>query len=536
MLPILALLILTPLSAREPSDIHVIETTEDHYSRHPRLEEEDLLRNRSFTWAPGLEIVADVDDAEVRLDGEKVGRTPWESDAVSPGAHRVALSRVGYAEVEFRIVLGSDRRTTVEIRLRPDDGTLVLENLPEGARVRVDGEILEGPTIDLPAGRRSLEVSTFGWETRSATVEIQSSRETRWRYDGSPAPFELDALRVRPRRLSADDPRGFRLEWTATAPGSAEIVISDAEGRDIDRIPVDVDAAECRADWAPESRRGLQGGYGVRIDGLGDDGRIDSAESSLVVDDRVARTPRIGAASRPGLFYAPGTAVLPPGSWQVSTGAGAALAPADGAAGRAFPFTVGLRVSPATRWEIDARFGVTVREPFESTGIALSLSGAWRATPGTGPFSANIQLGFDTVGTSGDFGAIPADRPDPYRPGPILALPMEIALGRWNLVMTPVGGLAVLGSDPGNPRFAGPVRPYGAAAAGVYYEGRQLLLGHSSIVQSPVAELPGWTLWTAVEGRWILPGDASFLSAFAGLRVLDGEPMLRTGLEFGLIG
>ncbi|HZS35993.1 MAG TPA: PEGA domain-containing protein [Polyangia bacterium] len=66
-----------------------------------------------------LEIVADVDGAEVQLDARIVGRTPLALDRwVMPGAHTVTVSAPAYAPFSTRVQLGAGELRTVHARLK----------------------------------------------------------------------------------------------------------------------------------------------------------------------------------------------------------------------------------------------------------------------------------------------------------------------------------------------------------------------------------------------------------------------------------
>jgi hypothetical protein len=43
------------------------------------------------------------------------------------------------------------------------------------------------------------------------------------------------------------------------------------------------------------------------------------------------------------------------------------------------------------------------------------------------------------------------------------------------------------------------------------------------------------SLWSGLEGRFDLPGDASYLALYAGVRTLNTEPKADVGVEFGIV-
>ncbi len=520
-------------AAADDVQISITEYEFEYYRRHPRMEEEDRLRGNVFTFKPGLEIITDIDDVEIRFFEEKTGRTPWEQDNLAAGAYRVGLERTGFEILEFWVTVRNDRRTVVLVRMGEPAGTLVPGDLPPGAEVMIDRQPVEGNEISTPAGKRSLIVSAFGWETVQATIEIPSGGSLKWRYEGKRTAFELKPSRVRPPVLPPGDRRGFQIEWSATSGGSADIRIYNPDGEQVAAIPFAVSSSRGTINWVPasvESEALPDGEYRVVTGGTGYDELIDSTESSLYLDSRFRREPRPVFAPLPGLLYAPGSAMLPRGIWQASTGAGIDI-------GTGIPVIIGLRFSPANRLEFTGKFGITARDPFDTTSIELSFSGSWRANPKSGPYSINLAMLFFYDGYAAEFGRIPAVNPGMALPGLQFSAPMEYALGNWNFVLSPSVYLTFLGSDSGEWRFAAPARLVESIGAGVYYEDGRFLVGASAALRGPdyPREFLDFTLWSGLEGRFDLPGDASYLAVYTGVRTLDADPVVSMGIEFGVI-
>ncbi len=520
-------------AAVDNEQIIIIEYEFEDYRRNKRMEEEDRLRGNVFTFKPGLEIITDIDDVEIRFFEEKIGRTPWEQDNLAAGAYRVGLERTGFEILEFWVTVRNDRRTVVLVSMGEPAGTLVLDDLPPGAEVMIDRRPVEGDEVSAPAGRRSLRVSAFGWETVQATIEIPSGGSLEWRYEGKRTAFELEASKVRPPVLPPGDRSGFRIEWSATSGGSADIRIFRPDGKQVAAIPFAITSSRGTVDWRPVSVDGEdlpEGEYRVVTRGTGYDDSIDSTESSLYLDSRFKREARPAFSPLPGLLYASGSAMLPRGIWQASTNAGIDI-------GSGIPVNIGLRFSPAVRWEFAGKFGITARDPFDTTSIGLSFSGSWRANPKPGPYSINLVMLFSYGGYAADFGRIPSMYPGMALPGLQFSAPMEFAIGNWNLVVSPSVYLTFLGTDTGEWRFAGPARLVESLGFGVYYEDGRFLVGISAAARGPdyPREFLDYTIWSGLEGRFDLPGDASYLAVYTGVRTLDADPVVSMGIEFGVI-
>jgi hypothetical protein len=70
--------------------------------------------------AGAVRFVANVDDAEVLVDGRPVGRTPLTLDSIDAGEHVVTVRRAGYAEYNEKIHVDGGTQTTVNASLADD--------------------------------------------------------------------------------------------------------------------------------------------------------------------------------------------------------------------------------------------------------------------------------------------------------------------------------------------------------------------------------------------------------------------------------
>jgi len=523
-------------AAENRPEITITEYEHEDYFRHPRMEEEDRLRGKTFHFQPGLEIITDVDDAEIEFFEERIGKTPWEQDNLEAGAYRVRLERTGYEVVEFWVTVRSDRRTVVLVNMGEPVGALILHNLPPGAEVTIDRvpvESSEGSEITAAAGRRILKVSAFGWETVQSDIDIPSGGVNEWRYEGSRTVFQFGEIKVRPRTLPPEDNRGFVFEWHADSAGSADLSIIGPDENLITVIPFAVTEPEGTVSWIPgKSRENLsEGQYRAVLRGTGYDSNSSHSETSFQLDGRFRRKPRALYSPLPGLLYAPGTAMLPKGIWQASTAAGINFN------GGGIPVDIALRFSPARRLEFSTRFRLTARDPFDETSVGMDFSGSWRATPGNNAFSVNLALLFSYEGYSSDFGRIPGGNPGMSLPGLQFTVPMEYRSGNWSFILSPSLYLFFPGNNPADWQFSGPAGVTESIAAGIYYENNRFLLGASAALRVP-DQPQGFlvtSLWTGIEGRIDLPGDASYLALNTGVRTLDGDPLWSIGFEFGVI-
>lgn len=124
----------------------------------------------------GVRITSDPAGAEVWLDGEKVGKTPWIADRKPSGSHEVRLVLADHLTRAETLVVEDGKQAVLEARLERNRGSLDLASVPPGARVWVAGQDtgLTTPTVlaDLPAGvvEVRLRLEGYGEVVRTPTV------------------------------------------------------------------------------------------------------------------------------------------------------------------------------------------------------------------------------------------------------------------------------------------------------------------------------------------------------------------------------
>ena len=77
--------------------------------------------------------------AEVRLDGERVGTTPWKVERKKSGSYELSLALDDYLGHRETIEVRDGQPTSVSATLEPNFGGLVVHSSPAGARVLLDG-------------------------------------------------------------------------------------------------------------------------------------------------------------------------------------------------------------------------------------------------------------------------------------------------------------------------------------------------------------------------------------------------------------
>jgi len=120
------------------------------------------------------------DGAVIRLDGQRLGRTPHQQE-VEVGTYRLQVEKERYNTAARRIVVEENATQAISISLTRQTGTLAVTSEPTGAEVLVDGE-RQGNTpyeAKLPTGEYAVRVALQGYESVERAVTVKARTEER---------------------------------------------------------------------------------------------------------------------------------------------------------------------------------------------------------------------------------------------------------------------------------------------------------------------------------------------------------------------
>lgn len=149
-------------------------------------------------------------------DPKPLGETPL-AHWLPYGTYRVRLRLAGYVEQDTTVDVTRDGPARLERSLLPLPGRLLLQGVPDGARIEVDGAVvattpLAGP-LDVAPGRRVVRVLQPGMTPWQQEVTVASGGATELAVTLSPA----TALDGGPTTVVSDEKteRGFEYPWYA---------------------------------------------------------------------------------------------------------------------------------------------------------------------------------------------------------------------------------------------------------------------------------------------------------------------------------
>ena len=121
-----------------------------------------------------LALVSDPDAAEIEIDGQAYGLTPFR-DFIEQGQHKVRLTKNGYKPYEKVVTVNRDELTEIEARMETLPGSLAIESVPSGASLFING-IDYGVTPYkrdvIEAGDYSIRLAMDGYDTLEQTITI----------------------------------------------------------------------------------------------------------------------------------------------------------------------------------------------------------------------------------------------------------------------------------------------------------------------------------------------------------------------------
>ena len=125
-----------------------------------------------------LKIQSTIPNAEVFLDGSSLGRAPVDRNDLDPGKHYVSVHRDGYSDFKREIFLIENQSIALVADLSAS-GSLRILSTPEGAEVRLDGELIGRTPVahDTTAGDHVVEFRLKGYFDHKETMKAEGGRE-----------------------------------------------------------------------------------------------------------------------------------------------------------------------------------------------------------------------------------------------------------------------------------------------------------------------------------------------------------------------
>ncbi|HMA96073.1 MAG TPA: PEGA domain-containing protein [Polyangiaceae bacterium] len=155
-----------------------------------------------------LHVAANVDGAELLIDGEPVGTLPMAAIPVNAGARRITLRKKGYEVAERRLMLTGGETTTLQLTLQnepgalPNQGTKVGTNAQSLTQAPSGDSSNPGLWISLAAvGVAGTATAVFGVLTRRTDDQLSDELN---RYPASPSSIDDKRRQLKQLTLLTD--------------------------------------------------------------------------------------------------------------------------------------------------------------------------------------------------------------------------------------------------------------------------------------------------------------------------------------------
>jgi len=126
-----------------------------------------------------LKVQSLVPNAEVFFDGSSLGRAPIDRNDLDPGKHYVVVHKDGFTDFKREIILIENQTMTLVADLSATGSLRVLSS-PEGAEVKIDGELIGKTPVQRDAvssGDHIVEFKMKGFFDHKETMKIEGGRE-----------------------------------------------------------------------------------------------------------------------------------------------------------------------------------------------------------------------------------------------------------------------------------------------------------------------------------------------------------------------
>ena len=150
-----------------------------------------------------LKVQSMVPNAEVFVDGSSLGRAPIDRNDLDPGKHYVVVHKDGFTDFKREIVLLENQTVTLVADLSAT-GSLRILSSPEGADVKIDGELIGKTPVQRDAvssGDHIVEFKMKGFFDHKETMKIEGGREKVFSVDLKALPSGPTPEQVQKRKM-----------------------------------------------------------------------------------------------------------------------------------------------------------------------------------------------------------------------------------------------------------------------------------------------------------------------------------------------
>ena len=407
----------------------------------------------------GLEIRTNPSAVKVFIDGAERGVTPISFDSIASGEHQIKLSKDGYKDRIFNVVLFNTSRLVVSIEMKEEQGSVKVsvskaqdspEQLPFHARISSETQFYTLPSdntilLNLPIGYRTIRARAFGWEDASVTVLIEEDKTASVNIIMRPAELKIKNISASKRRFNPEISGGMGVivySFEVSAPCEGNFYVYDKSGNLVYQEELkEFTSWEQSVTWNGRDSSGNilpEGVYTVSIEvsALQTSSRNEEpvkVSLGAEINCSINIFPLSTESVVSGLAFTPMPDTLPKGSYQFEAGLFYNNFPAVGSEGgvvSSLPFKISMRVSPANKLELTSAFNIN---PLSENQTGWGVSGSVKINildGGAIPFTMSAAASYSWAGKNGE-------TPLSSGRGVGLYLPFSLELFSFSLTLSP---------------------------------------------------------------------------------------------------
>ena len=184
----------------------------------------------------GVIIKANVEDAEVYINGNRVGKTPFATADLTSTYYNLELRKAGYDTISCKIYPRRRYTYTYSFVMVRTCGYINVRNYPSGSYVYVDGTRYSSFPVEVDPGNHTVKVKKFGYKEYENRFYVENHKTVNVDATLKVAPFEISNFSISKSKINPDYSSGIgrvTFSFDVTNDGSAILSVKDRYGNEV---------------------------------------------------------------------------------------------------------------------------------------------------------------------------------------------------------------------------------------------------------------------------------------------------------------
>ncbi|MDI6766286.1 MAG: PEGA domain-containing protein [Bacteroidota bacterium] len=175
---------------------------------------------------PKLRITSDVHGANIIINNQLVGVTPYDDWKLAPGSYRVKVTYEGYKDTSFNVTIQPNKPIAIDMTMTPA-GILNLTSLPEGANVEIGGKSVGTTPLNnfqIAAAKHKFKLYRSGFKDFDTVIAITQKQTHSYAINLIPL---TGKLKVRVKPFGSIDIDGLLKKTDTEVPYTTDLAAGD---------------------------------------------------------------------------------------------------------------------------------------------------------------------------------------------------------------------------------------------------------------------------------------------------------------------